>query len=117
MTCDSQTIQAKFPSLFKGLGALTIGDPYMIKLTEDTIPYSLCTPIARNVAIQLREKVIIELNLMETNGIVSRVTEPLPWYEGDGCHTQKRGLSANMCRPKTVESKCTLGSKSHPKSG
>ena len=75
ITCDSQTIQAKFPSLFKGLG--TLGDAYTIKLTEDAIPYSLCTP--RNVAIPLREKVKSELNRMETNGIISRVTEPTSW--------------------------------------
>ena len=71
MTYDSQTILAKFPSLFKGLG--TLGDAYTIKMTEDAVPYSLCTP--RNVAIPLREKVRIELNQIEANGIISRVTE------------------------------------------
>ena len=70
MTYDSQTILAKFPSLFKGLG--TLGDAYTIKMTEDAVPYSLCTP--RNVAIPLREKVRIELNQIEANG---RVTEHL----------------------------------------
>ena len=113
MTCDSQTIQAKFPSLFKGLG--TLGDAYTIKLTEDTVPYSLCTP--RNVAIPLREKVKSELNRMETNGIISRVTEPTSWCAGMVVIPKKRGLSVNMCRLKTAESKCTSGSTSHPKGG
>ena len=53
LMCDAQSVHAKFPTLFKGLG--TLGDEYIIKLKEDAIPYSLCTP--RNVAIPLREKV------------------------------------------------------------
>ena len=92
ITCDSQTIQAKFPSLFKGLG--TLGDAYTIKLTEDVFPYSLCTP--RNVAIPLREKVKSELNRMETNGIISRVTEPTSWCAGMVVVPKKEG-SVRIC--------------------
>ena len=92
MTCDSQTILDKFPSLFKGLG--TLGDAYTIKLTEDAVPYSLCTP--RNVAIPLREKVIIELNRMEANGIISRVTEPTPWCAGMVVVPKREG-SVRIC--------------------
>lgn len=43
-------------------------EPYQIKLKEDAVPYSLYTP--RNVVIPLREKVKMELNQMETNGII-----------------------------------------------
>ena len=78
MTCDAQSIQVNFPSLFKGLG--TLGDAYTIKLKEGAVPYSLFTP--RNVAIPLREKVKTELNRMETNGIISRVTNPTSWCAG-----------------------------------
>ena len=92
VTCDSQTILAKFPSLFKGLG--TLGDAYTIKLKEDAVPYSLCTP--RNVAIPLREKVRIELNRMEANGIISRVTDPTPWCAGMVV-VPKRDSSVRIC--------------------
>ena len=78
MTCDNHSIQARFPELFKGLGSL--GEPYKIKLKEGTVPYSLCTP--RNVAIPLRKRVKAELDRMEANGIISRVTELTSWCAG-----------------------------------
>ena len=78
LMCDAHSVHAKFPTLFKGLGAL--GDKYIIKLKEDAIPYSLCTP--RNVAISLREKVKQELTQMENNGVILRVTEPTAWCAG-----------------------------------
>lgn len=49
----------------------------MIKLTEDAVPYLPYTP--RNLTIALREKVKIELNQMEKNCIISRVTEQTFW--------------------------------------
>ena len=64
--------------LFKSLG--TLGNKYTIKLKDDAIPYSLCTP--KNVAIPLREKVRQELCCIEINGIISRVSEPTPWCAG-----------------------------------
>ena len=90
--CDAQTIHAKFPSLFRGLG--TLGDAYTIKLKEDTVPYSLYTP--RNVAIPLRVKVKSELNRMEANGIISRVTEPTSWCAGMVVIPKKEG-SVRIC--------------------
>ena len=78
LMCDAHSVHAKFPTLFKGLG--TLGDKYIIKLKEDAIPYSLCTP--RNVAIPLREKVKQELTRMENNGVILRVTEPTAWCAG-----------------------------------
>ena len=90
--CDAQTIHAKFPSLLRGLG--TLGDAYTIKLKEDAVPYSLYTP--RNVAIPLRVKVKSELNRMEANGIISRVTEPTSWCAGMVVVPKKEG-SVRIC--------------------
>ena len=92
MICDTETIQAKFPSLFRGLG--TLGDAYRIKLKEGAVPYTLYT--ARNVAIPLREKVKTELNRMEMNGIISRVTEPTPWCAGMVVVPKREG-SVRIC--------------------
>ena len=78
VACNSDTVHAKYPMLFKGLG--TLGDKYTIELKGDAIPYSLCTP--RHVAFPLREKVRQELCRMDTNGVISRVTEPTPWCAG-----------------------------------
>ena len=92
MICDAQTIQARFSSLFRGLG--TLGDAYKIKLKEGATPYSLYTP--RNVAIPLREKVKTELNRMESNGIISKATEPTPWCAGMVVVPKKEG-SVRIC--------------------
>ena len=92
MTCDTHSVQARFPELFKGLGSL--GEPYKIKLKEGAVPYSLCTP--RNVAIPLREKVKAELDRVEANGIISRVTEPTSWCAGMVV-VPKRDGSVRIC--------------------
>ena len=78
VVCNTDAVHTKYPMLFKGLG--TLGDKYTIKIKDDATPYSLCTP--RNVAIPMREKVRQELCRMETNGVISRVTEPTPWCAG-----------------------------------
>ena len=78
VSCYSETVHTQYPTLFRGLG--TLGDKYTIKLKDDATPYSLCTP--RNVAIPLREKVRQELGRMETNGVISKVTNPTSWCAG-----------------------------------
>jgi len=100
--CDSQTIQSNFPSLFKGLG--TLGDAYTIKLKEGAVPYSLFTP--RNVAIPLREKVKVELNRMEANGIISRVTNPTSWCAGMVV-VPKSGGAVRICVDLKPLNQCT----------
>ena len=64
-----------FRKVFSGLGSL--GEPYLIKLKEDAVPYTLFTP--RNVAIPLREQVRNELERMESLKVVSKVTQPTDW--------------------------------------
>ena len=92
LMCDAHSVHAKFPTLFKGLG--TLGDEYIIKLKEDAISYSLCTP--RNVAILLREKIKQELTRMKNNGVISRVTEPTSWCAGMVV-VPKRDGSVRIC--------------------
>ena len=67
-----------FPTLFHGLG--NFGDEYQIKLQPDAKPFALYT--ARHVPIQLCEQVKIELERMESIGVISPVTEPTDWCDG-----------------------------------
>ena len=66
---------SEFPSLFKGLGKLD--GEYKIELHEGAQPFSLCTP--RRVAIPLRNAVRQELDRMERNGVIAKVTQPTEW--------------------------------------
>ena len=78
-TCDTASaIFAKYPEFFNGLG--NMGEPYVIKLEESAVPYSLFTP--RNVPIPLRGKVQEELVHMEVAGVISRIDKPTPWCAG-----------------------------------
>ncbi len=62
---DRSEIRKKYSKLFEGLG--NFGDPYTIQLSEDVCPYALYTP--RAVLIPLRQKVIEELERMESLGV------------------------------------------------
>ena len=80
-SCEPRTeesIKKEFPTVFQGLGNL--GDEYEIKLQPDAKPYALFTP--RNVPLPLRPKVAMELDRMEKEGVISKVTQPTPWCAG-----------------------------------
>ena len=77
--CDPTTaIKQEFPSLFTGLGILQ-GD-YEIQVKPDAQPFSLGT--ARNIPLPLCDKVKQELDVMEAQGVISKVQQPTPWYAG-----------------------------------
>ena len=75
---DGASTENKYPELFSGLENL--GEPYVIKLKKDAVPYSLFTP--RNVPLPLRDKVQEELLRMEAAGVISKVDQPSPWCAG-----------------------------------
>ena len=68
-------VEECFPKVFRGLGNL--GDPYVIKLTQDAVPHAIYTP--RTVASPMRPRVQEELDRMESIGVISRVEEPTQW--------------------------------------
>ena len=76
MTKD--VVMQRFPSLFGKLGKLQWS--YHIKLKESAVPFSLNTP--RRVAIPLLPKVQMELERMESIGVISRVEQATPWCAG-----------------------------------
>ena len=73
-----QTVCRKFPKVFQGLGNL--GKEYHIQLQPDSQPHALFTP--RRVPLPLRQKVTKELDQMEKEGVISKVTEPTTWCAG-----------------------------------
>ena len=73
-----QTVCRKFPKVFQGLGNL--GKEYHIQLQPDSQPHALLTP--RRVPLPLRQKVTKELDQMEKEGVISKVTEPTTWCAG-----------------------------------
>ena len=77
----------QFPSLFRGLGNL--GDPFEIHLKPDAVPHCLYT--ARHVPLPLRDKVKLELDQMESAGIIERVDGPTHWCAGMVVVPKKEG--------------------------
>ena len=69
---------SKYKKLFQGLGKLQ-GD-YQIKLDKDATPYALNTP--RRVSIPRMKAVKKELERMEAQGVIERVTQPTSWCAG-----------------------------------
>ena len=76
LECDPTTaIKQEFPSLFTGLGTLQ-GD-YEIQVKPDAQPFSLGT--VRNIPLPLHDKVKQEMDVMEAQGVISKVQQPTPW--------------------------------------
>jgi hypothetical protein len=71
----SASILAEFPKLFQGVGK--IPGSCKIRLKEDSKPVAVTSP--RRVPIPLRGLVKEKLDLMEANGIISKVSEPTDW--------------------------------------
>ena len=68
----------QFPELFTGLGKLRA--EYDIKLQPEHTPYAITIP--RRVPVPLRKKVKQELDRMETQGVISKITQPTEWCAG-----------------------------------
>lgn len=73
-----EDVVANYPTVFKGLGKLK--EPYKIVLEQGAIPYALSSP--HRVPLPLRDKVKVELQCMEATGVISKVTELIPWCAG-----------------------------------
>lgn len=65
---------ANYPAVFKGLRKLK--EPYKIELEQGAIPFARSSP--RKVPLPLRDKVKVELQRMESIGVISKVTELTP---------------------------------------
>ncbi|XP_037502541.1 uncharacterized protein LOC119376955 [Rhipicephalus sanguineus] len=75
---ETQGNQTASDKLFCGLGELQ--EAYTIRLKPDAVPYSLLVP--RRVPIPLHGVVKAELDRLEAEGVIRRVTKPTPWCAG-----------------------------------
>lgn len=91
----------EFPGLFQGVGRL--GGSYHIHLKEGSKPYAISTP--RQVPIPLMGEVKKELQRMEQEGVISRVTEPTDWCVGMVV-VPKQNSKVRICMDLTKLNKC-----------
>ena len=70
-----KNIVSLYPSLFTGLG--TFAQEFKVQLKANAQPFALNTP--RNIPLALRPKVQAESEHMEGLGVISCVSEPIPW--------------------------------------
>ena len=121
-TARDTELKEKFPAVFHGLG--NPGEAYEIKLKPNAKPRALFAP--RRVPLSLCNKVLEELNRMESIGVISKVSEPTAWCAGIIVVPKQNGnlrigvdlklLNENVLRgvhplPKVDEMLMTAGSK------
>ena len=86
-TFENKSWLQRFPKVFNGLGNLS-GD-YTIQLRSDATPHAIFTP--RHVPLPLHQQVTDELNRMEADGVISKVSQPTPWCAGMVVVPKKNG--------------------------
>ena len=69
-------------------------DPIKIRLRDDATPYSIST--ARRIPLPLLPKVEQELQRMEENGVIERITEPTDWC-APMVPVMKKGGGVRIC--------------------
>ncbi|GFN86353.1 Pol polyprotein [Plakobranchus ocellatus] len=77
-TQESVDFRKEFPELFTGLGKLQ--KEYKIQLKDDVVPHKISTP--RRIPVPLRKDVEIELQKLQEQDIIKKVTEPTNWCAG-----------------------------------
>ena len=69
-------IRCEFPSVFDGHIKME-GEKFHIALTEDAQPFCVRTP--RTIPFAFRDKLKVELDLLQEQGVIAPVTEPTDW--------------------------------------
>ena len=62
---------------------------YTIQLRSDKIRHAIFTP--RHVPLPLYQQITDELNRMEADGVISKVSQPTPWCAGMVVVPKKNG--------------------------
>ena len=70
-------IQREFPAVFDGRIKTMDGEKFHITLTEDAKPFCVNTP--RTIPFAFRDKLKVELELLQEQGIIAPITEPTEW--------------------------------------
>lgn len=75
---SATAIEASYPQLFGSLGAMK--GEYNIRLKPNSVPFAI--PVARRIALPLRDRVKQELERMERDDVIRKVDEPTEWCAG-----------------------------------
>ncbi|XP_075721804.1 uncharacterized protein LOC142765116 [Rhipicephalus microplus] len=75
---SATAIEASYPQLFGSLGAMK--GEYNIRLKPNSVPFAI--PVARRIALPLRDRVKQELEHMERDDVIRKVDEPKEWCAG-----------------------------------
>ncbi|XP_057368277.1 uncharacterized protein K02A2.6-like [Daphnia carinata] len=70
-------LMAEVPSIFDGVCRPMLGSPCHFRLKEDAVPSSIRG--SRPIAVPLMPKVKRELDMLEEQNIIAKVTEPTAW--------------------------------------
>ena len=67
----------EFPAVFDGQIRMMEGEQFHILLVEGAVPF--CVKMPRSVPFAYREKLKVELELLQEQGIIMPVTEVTEW--------------------------------------
>ena len=74
---DTKEITEEFPQVFDGQIKTMEGEEFHISLTDDAVPFCVNTP--RSIPFAYRDKLKSELELLEQQGVIEKVTEATEW--------------------------------------
>ncbi|PAA65850.1 hypothetical protein BOX15_Mlig025290g1 [Macrostomum lignano] len=76
-TATAEDLISEFPAVFDGIVRPMKGEAFSIKLREDAQPFSIKTP--RRIPFPLYERLKAELDSLEAQEIICKVTAPTQW--------------------------------------
>ena len=85
----------EFPTVFDGQIKTMHGEEFHISLTEDAKPFYVNTP--RSIPFAYRDKLKVELDLLQAQGIIAPVTKPTEWRAPIVVIPKKDADSIRMC--------------------
>ena len=88
-------IKADFPTVFNDNVTSMDGELFHIALSADAKPFCVNTP--RAVPFAYREKLEKELKLLQSQGIIAPVTEPMEWCAPIVVTSKKESAEIRMC--------------------
>ena len=91
----SEEIMGEFPSVFDGQIKTMEGEQFHISLTDNAQPFCVNTP--RAVPFAYRDKLQAELELLQSQGVISPVMEPTEWCTPIVVAPKKNTDSIRMC--------------------
>ena len=92
---DHSCLLREFDRVFDGRIRTMPGEEFTIHLREDARPFCVTTP--RRVPLSLREPLKAELDRLEAEGVIRRVTTPTEWCAPIVVTPKKGGAGVRLC--------------------